>query len=323
MAFRLKVDEPIEKGFRRAGVEQIERARRQLMATAAGASEVHEARKCMKRIRALLRLARKGLGETVYSEENDSFRAIANSLAGERDHHVLLETIVKLMAETDGSTALALKHLKDAVTATRAPTTADAAAEGYAEANASLERSMKRFKRLRIEPDDFSALEQGLVRNYRKGLERRAIAYAENTDEAFHDWRKCVQAHWRHMTLLSKAWPQLFSAQLEAARELSQILGDDHDLALLRAKMAELPADALPKEDSLEIETLIQVRQNALRSLAKPAGDIIFAESPKAHGRRFAGIWRGAIARLNEENAGVQARTTEPRAKPQVHVRSQ
>ena len=322
MAFRLKIDEPIEKGFRRAGVEQIERAKRQLTATAAGASEVHEARKCMKRIRALLRLGRDGLGETVYREENDCFRTIAHSLAGERDHHVLLETIVKLMAETDAPKALALKHLKDAVTATHT-TSAGATNDGYAEAKTSLERAMKRFKRLRIEPDDFSALEKGLVRNYRKGLERRAIAFAENTDEAFHNWRKSVQAHWRHMALLSNAWPQLFSAQLEAARELSQILGDDHDLALLRAKMAELPEDALPKGNSDEIEALIQARQSALRSLAKPVGDIIFAEKPKAHGRRLAEIWRGAVARHKEENAGEPARTTDPRAKPQVHARSQ
>lgn len=324
MAFRLKVDEPIEKGFRRAGVEQIERARRQLTASAAGASEVHEARKCLKRIRSLLRLGREGLGETVYREENDSFRSIAHSLAGERDHHVLLETIVKLMAETDGRTALALKHLKDAVSAAHTTTSADTASVSYAEANTSLERAMKRFKRLRIDPDDFSAFEQGLVRNYRKGLERRAIAFAENTDEAFHDWRKSVQAHWRHMQLLSKAWPQLFSAQLEAARELSQILGDDHDLALLRVKMTELPKDALSKENVDEIEALIQVRQSALRSLAKPVGDIIFAEKPNAHGRRLAGIWHGAAAKSKEEeNVDITARTAEPRAKPQVDVRSQ
>lgn len=323
MAFRLKVEEPIEKGFRRAGAEQIERAKRQLTATAAGASEVHEARKCMKRIRALLRLGREGLGETVYRHENDSFRAIAQSLASERDHHVLLETIVKLTAETEGSTASALKHLKDAVIAAQAATSAAAATESYAQANASLERALKRFKCLRIEPDDFSAFERGLVRNYRKGLKRRAMAYAENTDEAFHDWRKCVQAQWRHMQLLSKAWPQLFSAQLEAARELSQILGDDHDLALLRAKLAELPENALSKNDADDVEALIQVRQRALRNLAKPIGDIIFAEKPKAHGRRIAAIWRGGAARHKEDTSGEPALPAEPRAKPQVHVRNQ
>src|SRR5262249_47698860 len=85
MAFRFKIDEPIEKGFRRVGAEQIEKARRQLSANADPAAEVHEARKCMKRARALLRLGRNGLGETVYRAENAQLRSIAQSLSGARD----------------------------------------------------------------------------------------------------------------------------------------------------------------------------------------------------------------------------------------------
>jgi hypothetical protein len=324
MAFRFRLDEPIEKGFRRIGAEQIERARRQLQANQDAAAEVHEARKCMKRLRALLRLAREGLGEPVFRAENAHFRAIARSLASARDDYVLLETIVKLAAENEGqATSLALTRLKQAVIAQRAEDPAGNA-DQRAEADAALERAVRRFRRLKFAPDSFATLERGLVRNYRKARERRDIAYAENTDEAFHDWRKCVQAHWRHMALLSRAWPALFEAQIEAARYLSQLLGDDHDLALLRTRLSALPPETLSPGEVREIESLISTRQGALRRAARFQGEVIFAERPKAHGVRVAGIWHGAAAAIQEDASSkekVPAPTKGARAKITAVVR--
>lgn len=301
MAFRFRLDEPIEKGFRRIGAEQIERARLQLKANADAAAEVHEARKCMKRIRALLRLARDGLGEAVFRAENARFRDIAGSLASARDDYVLLETIVKLAADNEGqATSLALTRFKQAVVAQRSETPGDGT-DRRAEADAALDRALRRFRRLKLAPDSFATLERGLVRNYRKALECRDLAYTDNTDEAFHEWRKCVQAHWRHMALLSRAWPTLFEAEIEAARSLSQTLGDDHDLALLRIKLSALPPDTLSTRETEAIDALIETRQAALRRAARSQGEVIFAERPKAHGRRIAGVWHGAAAAIREE----------------------
>ena len=301
MAFRLRIDEPTTKGFRRIGVEQIERARRQLAAKADAATEIHEARKCLKRVRALLRLGREGLGEATFRAENAEFRAIAALLAPARDDHVLLETAAKLAAEDTGDAGQALARLKAAILAARAPAATDEAADGRPEAETALERAQRRFRRLTLTPDSFATLERGFVRNYRKGLAARDAAYADGSDEAFHDWRKCVQALWRHLALLSRAWPALFEAHIEAARELSQILGDDHDLALLRQKLAAFAPESLPAEDGRRIEALILARQQALRRAAAPRGTMIFAERPKAIGRRIAGVWESAVKRHRDE----------------------
>ena len=96
MAFRFKLNEPVEKGFRRIGLEQIERAERQLSASESLEVATHETRKSLKRVRALLRLARPGLGDTVYRAENARFRDIGALLSSARDSDVLLETVTKL-----------------------------------------------------------------------------------------------------------------------------------------------------------------------------------------------------------------------------------
>ncbi|MGE0022349.1 MAG: CHAD domain-containing protein [Hyphomicrobium sp.] len=315
MAFRLRIDEPIEKAFRRAGVEQIERARRELTAARnAPATAVHEVRKCLKRIRALLRLARVGLGDAVFRAENAHFRAIAASLSTARDDQVLLETVVKLASEHGATAGPALGRLKQAVLARRNGAADDSTAE-FSDAEAALDRAARRFRRLRIDPNTFATLEKGLVRNYRKGIAERDRAYAEETDEAFHEWRKCVQTHWRHMALLSRAWPAQFEAHIQGARELSQLLGDDHDLAMLRDTLATLPADALSREDAETIRALVRAHQTALRGAARSHGLMLYAERPKAHGRRIAAIWAAAVHRADEEDREEEAPARRARAR--------
>jgi len=317
MAFRFRLDDPIQKNFRRIGLEQIQRARQQLVAKVAPATEVHEARKCIKRVRALLRLGRAGLGERVFRAENASFRSIAAMLAGARDDHVLLETVVKLESESGDDTRPALARLKAAIVGERAETAKHDAAD-IANAADGLEKAARRFRRLSIEPDDFSTLATGLTRSYRRGIEWLEVAYADNGDEAFHEWRKCVQAHWRHMALLSRAWPALIEARIQAARELSQILGDDHDLSILKAKLFALPAGAVPRTEIGNIERLIDTCQVNLRRAAKPRGQMLFAETAKAHGRWISAVWDGAAARNRVEKEPAERPAAAPLDLPQM-----
>jgi CHAD domain-containing protein len=300
MAFRLKLDDPIEKNFHRIGLEQIQRARKQLDANVAPETEIHEARKCIKRVRALLRLAREGLGDRIFRAENARFRAIAAQLAPARDDHVILQTILLLETQAGDDTRAVLMRLKDAVRA-HGNCSSSEQGNGISEANTALDRAARRFRRIAIEPNDFTTLAKGLTRSYRRGLKWFSQAYAENNDEAFHEWRKCVQAHWRHMSLLSKVWPALFEARVAAARELSQILGDDHDLAILKSRLATLPPGTLSESDTQEIVRMVAARQHVLRRTAKPRGQMLYAEKAKAHGRRVLALWEAATALRREE----------------------
>src|SRR5919205_78895 len=57
---------------------------------------VHEARKDMKKLRALLRLVRGELGGKTFARENACFRDATRELAGARDSDVMLETLAQL-----------------------------------------------------------------------------------------------------------------------------------------------------------------------------------------------------------------------------------
>jgi CHAD domain-containing protein len=290
MAFRFKLNEPVEKGFRRIGLEQIARAERQLSASESLEVATHETRKSLKRIRALLRLAQPGLGDAVCRAENARFREIAALLAPARDSDVLVETVTKLETLPGEVANAALAAVKKLILDAR-ERSQPGRSEGTREALEKLAQAKKKFRRLKLEPDDFSTIERGIAQSYRRGRHAFAAAYADGADEAFHEWRKAVQQHWRQMALISRAWPALFEARVEAARALSQLLGDDHDLFLLVEYVRALPADRLSAMHVGEIERQARARQAELRKLAGPRGRQLFAEGAGGLARRIRTIW--------------------------------
>jgi hypothetical protein len=71
---------------------------------------------------------------------------------------------------------------------------------------------------------------------------------------------------------------------------LGKLLGDDHDLATLAAKLKAPDDDAAPP--SVDVEALLELialRRNELRAEARALGHRVYAEKPKAHARRIGG----------------------------------
>lgn len=313
MAFRLKLNEPIQKGMRRIGLEQIERAETLLAEAGDPETAIHETRKALKRIRALLQLAREGLGEAAFRTENARYRTISGLLAPSRDSDVLFATVTKLEGSVGPVTSTALAALKKVIVEER-ERNETARDERVREAQLKLVTAKKRFRRLTLKPATFDTIEAGLVRAYRKAKHAFTAAYAAGGEEVFHEWRKTVQLHWRHMALVSNAWPDLFKARVEGARALSQILGDEHDLDVLAAFARSLPPDRLSPLHVREIEQRTAERQKHLRMLAEPRGHQLFAEGARGYGRRVAVMWSAAeqIAQSSEEETEAAPARREP-----------
>ena len=302
MAFRFKLGEPFEEGCKRIAREQIERAQSQLRDIGDQAVAVHETRKSLKRLRALLRLIRPAIGEDTFKQENAQLRQIGLSLSGARDRHVLLETVNKLEAAGGlGRKGLAQALRRSLLAANGEGAPVDGAA--MKQAHSLLNEAKKRLARLRIAGSGFDIVGPGLEACYRGARRAFRIAYDEQTDEAFHEWRKGAQHHWRQMTLLSRAWPGYLGARASEARNLSQVLGDDHDLALLVAFVRSDAAAGITGEQAAAIEKAVRQRQRALRDIAKPRGARLFAEGARSLRRSVADYWEASVA-LKEHEPG-------------------
>lgn len=294
MAYRFKLGEPAQKGARRIAVEQIDRAEKTLKSAHGNGTAVHETRKCLKRIRALLRLVRPALGEAVYEAENRRLREIGAMLSQTRDAEVLVATLAKLDGGATPRERQAIQSLRKIVEENARAQNEATLRTRLKDVIPALAAARKSLSAIKLNTRGPAVLEQGLRKAYAKGRNRFERAYTELTDEAMHEWRKSVQDHWRHCTLLVRAWPELMTVRLESARELSQILGDDHDLSLLASFVRKLEGRTPTPAQKIVIEKLVEKNQNALRAMARPRGERLFLEGSTGHARRLGHLWKSA-----------------------------
>jgi CHAD domain-containing protein len=326
MAYRYKIGEPVAKGIRRIACEQAERAEQRLLATDDAPTAIHEARKHLKRARALLRLVRPVLGDAAFHRENARFREIGLLLSGARDLDVLAQTVATLEA---GSLRPGVGGALAAVSASIESARQDAEANGMSErrekACLMLRQAREELASLKIRKGGFELVALGLRRTYSSCRKKFQAAYALRSDANFHEWRKTVQHHWRQMILLSRAWPDAMLARATAAKELSEILGRDHDLALLKEYVETKPGAALSVRDRDQIRRLCCAQQERLRTRAHPRGARLLAEKTGAFCARIEGYWDQAvrIAAVEEKDDASQRRGVEADAGAKTRVRKQ
>jgi CHAD domain-containing protein len=281
MSYRLTLTEPLGDEVRRVAHEQLGNAVAGLRDDSADrVAAVHDARKSIKKTRALVRLARPALPAEVRRTENAALRDAGRLLSGTRDADVLRATLDDLAERevgrvSQGSIALAHEILDRRV---QDGADADGDAGGPAAAAAgALEAVVGRVEGWPLDDADAAALRKGAVEAYRRGREALTAVRRDPSVEALHDWRKRVKDLWYHQRLLRELWPAVLKAQAAETKRLSEDLGDDHDLAMLAAALGH---------DS-ELGPLIAERRGELQAHALKLGERAYAESPKAVRRRL------------------------------------
>jgi CHAD domain-containing protein len=245
---------------------------------------VHEIRKDLKKARSLLRLVRPGMPAKAYRRENRRLRDIGRSVAGVRDADVLAETVDKLAERYAGRlpkrgfTTLRNALVKQARGSARLGDGAGLVA--------ALEQARAQLPAWPLDGCDRATLSAGAVRAYARGRAAMEAAAHDPSDERLHEWRKRVKDLWYHQRLLRDAWSAPLQAAADESHRLSDLLGDDHDLAVLSERLAGSPPSAAV--DMATIVTLIGTRRAELRDRALQLGRRVYAETPKAYGRRLA-----------------------------------
>ena len=304
MAYRFKIDEPPQKGVRRIAVRQIDGAVKRLTSDADRAVAVHESRRAIKRMRSLLRLIRPGLSRKAYAAENTAFRDIGRMLSQARDLDVVHETLTWLGQRHGADAASLLAPVAGHVAQRRTQSFAVLEADVVAEAIQRLEAARVRWSRIKLSPGTFATLGEGFEAAYRGGRACLREACVKTSDEAIHEWRKAVQRHRDHMQLLRPAWPEYCEARYAAAKLLSVWLGDDHDLALLKAFSATASDLELKRGQARAIAKLCEAEQERLRAAAWALGARLFADEPDGLARRMAIYWATASHIAREMAAG-------------------
>lgn len=304
MSYQLDPAAPMSEALRRVAFAELELAHGALSAPPERHSGVHDARKCLKRLRSLLLLARPGMPEPAFAALYGRLTAIARGLAPARDAQALIDASDKLERETAAGPGLGpLQSLRAWLHKRRHAAEQNLERNAASDAMRGLLELRPTFAGLAVYPDDFASLSRGLRLCYRST--RKAFRHAMDTgrDEDLHEWRKGVQHHWRQMQLLVPCWPPELSARVETAKALSQMLGDDHDISLL-CRLVSTPTMMFgsPDETAAFLKRC-RKRQRALRKEARELGERLFAERARPFAERIETYWQIAAGARTKEAA--------------------
>ncbi len=292
-AYRLKTEESPSKGLRRIALGRAEKALERLDGVEGPelAEAIHGARKDLKKLRGLLRLAREELGKKAFKAENRRYRKAGRLLAGARDAEVKLETLSALCHRHDDlppATAELWEGLLESERDALAAAMRDDHEGRIVEARKAIAAGRDEIGRWSLRSDSWDLVEPGLSRSYRDGRRALRRAEADPTAANVHEWRKRAKDLWYQLRIVRDAWPALLGETVEQTHELAELLGDHHDLAVL--------ADDLRTRDAVgdreAFETAIEKRQRELLDAAFEIGRRLYAERPQAFRRRLKRYWR-------------------------------
>ncbi len=286
-AFRLRRGEETADGVRRVARGQLDRAGEELDAGTGPRGDldhaVHDTRKAFKRLRALVRLSRDALGDEAYRRENAIFRDAGRRLSSTRDAAVLVQTLDGLAERyRDELDDGAFAGLRDAL-ASEAEAASRALADDRATVDAvqgTLEAARRRVGGWPLPDDgDRAMLAPGLERIYRRGRRALKAARQDPDTETLHELRKRAKDLWHAAQVLRPAAPKAMKELGRRAHALSDVIGDDHDLAVLRAAARERHATLAPGELAL-LEGLITRRRARLQHRALAHGRRVYRRRP-------------------------------------------
>jgi CHAD domain-containing protein len=256
---------------------------------------VHEARKCFKKIRAVLRFIRPVIGEKTYRQENTCFRDAGRRLTEVRDAKIFVEAIDLLVEHfqehiRDRAFRDVRQALQENLCAVRKRVLDEQNA--FSVVAEAVRQASGRIKTYAKVPNKWLALGQGLEHVYRKAGQAYRDATADPTVDNMHEWRKQAKYLRYQLEVLRPIWPERMQELARRGRPDGELLGEDHDLVMLRQVLADDPDRFGDEGDREVLVALIDRRRDELEQEARLLGGRFFEDSAQDFARRLKGSWK-------------------------------
>jgi CHAD domain-containing protein len=296
MAHELHRSGDLPRELHRILLEQIRNAQSALSPGRLSDDAIHKGRKSIKKARATLRLLRASIPEHIYRKENRALRDIARPLGKVRDAGAMLETLDRLARLYGPAVTRSIPaELRNTLKRDRTRATGHLQRSGRRAAPAparDLGTVSRRVSRAVPSKDGWDAVGPGLKRIYRAGRHAMKLAKRTHSTQCLHEWRKQTKYLRHQIQILQPLWPGMIGEFSDQAHKLSDYLGDDHDLVVLRGKVCELRAGLSDARGAAALLALIDRCREHLQEKSFLTGGRIYEDSPADFGKQYARYWR-------------------------------
>jgi CHAD domain-containing protein len=288
MAFRLKLREPLSEGLKRVFCEQIDSALHccHNPAKQRGVT-VHEVRKHLKKLRAAMRLAIREVGKNCHAKEDRCVRKIGRLVSDLRDAQVRLQTFRKLRDKAAKNSGQRLFSRTEELLLLERESFSAAFAGWQRQAIPQLENVKARLMAWPLDDLNWKEICNAACKIYRRGQRALAEAIDDPEPETFHAWRKRVKDVWYELRILQPLNRTVLEEMAHDAEVLGELLGNEHDLDFLWARLEKECGDAALTGELSHIQKLINKRCKRLRRDALELGRRFYAEPSKGFAKRI------------------------------------
>jgi CHAD domain-containing protein len=287
MGFRLKLREPLPEGLKRVFREQIESALHlcEKPAKQRGVT-VHEVRKHLKKLRATMRLAAGAVGKECHAREDRCVRKIGRLVSGLRDAQVRLQTFIELRDQASKRSEQLFACTEELLLLERE--SFSAAFSGWQnQAVLQLQRVKERLMNWQLEGLSWKEICGAVAKIYKRGQRGLEKTVADPVPENFHAWRKRVKDIWYQLRILQPLNRVVLTEMAHDAEVLGELLGLEHDLDFLLARLEKESGDQALAEELAQLQKLIGKRCRRLHRDALELGRRFYAEPAKAFAKRI------------------------------------
>lgn len=284
MSYEIKIYGRIGPGLRELAKEETARALESLAAMQTGdtPAAAHDARKRLKKLRALLVLLREPLGQKRFRAEDSVLRQAGRMLSAKRDAEALLKTLKQLQRRFfPGKPSPLIQALQATLGAEERRCMAHLKrSNAVAAGTASLQEWHARIGAWPVTDYGWKELRRAIRRSYKRARRSYQDAREAPAPTRLHQWRKRVKELWFHIRLLRRVCPALMAELAQDYEVLGEFLGDDHDLFVLKTTLEER-REALQHDAAAEtLSKLIDLRREELLDAAFDLGERLHEDAP-------------------------------------------
>jgi CHAD domain len=210
---------------------EFRKASHELAKRDGGEDGIHEARKSVKKIRAILRIGEVGVRSR---NQQTALRGVDHRLSYLRDLEVADATLARLRGRYPRVATQSVVRVIARGLRSRKRAGKSRAGSFVLGAERGLRRLCKSTVALVRDVGGFREVRAGFTRGYRRARKVMDSLSPESEATLFHEWRRRIKDHWYQVRLLEGLHPAP-RGRARSLRKLERWLGDDHDCAVLSA----------------------------------------------------------------------------------------
>ncbi|NBX77502.1 MAG: CHAD domain-containing protein [Proteobacteria bacterium] len=291
MPYTVSKSEPIESSLKTILVSGIKDAANVLsLSQGLHREQFKQARKSLKKARAVLYLLRDSISESKFSEEEKNLRKLSRTFRDVRDAHITEEVFMafskthqKELSQEDWA------EIMQALVAESKKTVETVFQEEkkLKEAIALLQAAMERIPEIKIKGSPWDSIEECLRSTFLECFEYSEACRDTHEEEYFVAWRKAVKFLRLEIDFFIEALSPEIKKWNQELHVLSDTLGEYQDLTLIEDQIQDCEESIKNKKALNKLGKLIHERKKNLRKIARKIGSEIFTYKPKAFVKDF------------------------------------